>query len=163
MTSKTLNIIMLVCLILFSVIFGVAATLKAEEFRRLDEAYEDEVQDNLEKENESILDDLNTQNKNEQINNGSNSTTNSDENNTNGGVVNFSDFITMFNYAENKLNNSTNILLQMVLACLMVQQTKVDTPLTTTKLMLVLLEHKTAGKNILHTTLMEELWTTFTV
>lgn len=109
MTSKTLNIIMLVCLILFSVIFGVAATLKAEEFRRLDEAYEDEVQDNLEKENESILDDLNTQNKNEQINNGSNSTTNSDDNNTNGGVVNFSDFITMFNYAENKLNNSTNI------------------------------------------------------
>lgn len=112
MTSKKLNIIVLVCLILFSVIFGVAMAIKRDELRKLDDAYDKQIQDSMDKENQGILDDLNTQNKNEQNNNlnitaGSN--TFGSNNIIDNKPVNFTEFVDMYNYAEKKLNAAVNI------------------------------------------------------
>lgn len=108
MTSKRLNIIMLVCLILFSIIFGVSATLRAIELKKLDDEYEQNVKDELDKQTQEIQNGLETDSKNE-ANNNNNTTTNSN-NNIIGSVVNFSNFLEMYTFSENKLNKSTNIL-----------------------------------------------------
>lgn len=108
MTSKKLSIIMLIFLVLFCVIFGVSATLRQKELERLDKEHDQQVQENMDRENQQSASDAATTQKNENANNTGN-TTSSDSTQITGGVVNFSDFASMYSYAEAKLNQSTNI------------------------------------------------------
>ncbi len=108
MTSKKLSIIMIVFLVLFCVIFGVSATLKQRELERLDREHDRLVQEQMDKQNQDTANDVSTTQKNENANNSGN-TTSSGNTQVTGGVVNFSDFAQMYAYAENKLNQSTNI------------------------------------------------------
>ena len=54
MTSKKLNTILIICLILFSVIFGVTAALRQKELDRLDREHDEQVQDSMEKANQDL-------------------------------------------------------------------------------------------------------------
>ena len=108
MTSKKLSIIMIIFLVLFCVIFGVSATLKQKELDRLDKEHDRQVQEQMDKQNQDTANDVSTTQKNENANNAGN-TTSSGNTQVTGGVVNFSDFVSMYAYAENKLNKSTNI------------------------------------------------------
>lgn len=101
MTSKTLNKIMIVAAILFCVIFGVSVYIKNERLRQLDEAYDKQMEDQRKNENQSAFDDASQTQKNNQANNGSNGSSESD--------IDFTDFISVYSYAENKLNKITYI------------------------------------------------------
>lgn len=106
MTSKTLNKIMLVAALLFCVIFGVSIYIKNERLKRLDNAYDQEMEDKRNQENQSNQDDIDQSNKNNQANNGNNSPTITDKN---GQTVDFTNFVSLYGYAEGRLNNATNI------------------------------------------------------
>lgn len=106
MTSKTLNKIMLVAALLFCVIFGVSIYIKNERLKRLDDAYDQEMEDKRNQENQSNQDDIDQSNKNNQANNGNNSSTITDKN---GQTVDFTNFVSLYGYAEGKLNDATNI------------------------------------------------------
>lgn len=108
MTSKKLSIIMIIFLVLFCIIFGVSATLKQKELERLDREHDQQVQENMDRENQETANDVSTTQKNENANNAGNTTSSSNSQVT-GGVVNFSNFVEMYAYAEKKLNQSTNI------------------------------------------------------
>lgn len=106
MTSKTLNKIMLVAALLFCVIFGVSIYIKNERLKRLDDAHDQEWEDKRNQENQSNQDDIDQSNKNNQANNGINSPTITDKN---GQTVDFTNFVSLYGYAESKLNDATNI------------------------------------------------------
>ena len=101
MTSKTLNKIMIVAAILFCVIFGVSVYIKNERLRRLDEAYDKQMEEQRKNENQNAFDDASQTQKNNQANNGSNTSSEKD--------VDFTDFVSVYSYAENKLNKITYI------------------------------------------------------
>ena len=106
MTSKTLNKIMLVAALLFCVIFGVSIYIKNERLKRLDDAHDQEWEDKRNQENQSNQDNIDQTNKNNQANNGINSPTITDKN---GQTVDFTNFVSLYGYAESKLNDATNI------------------------------------------------------
>lgn len=106
MTSKTLNKIMLVAALLFCVIFGVSIYIKNERLKRMDDAYDQEMEDKRNQENKTAQDDIDQSNKNNQANNGNNNTTIIDKD---GQTVDFTNFVSLYGYAEGKLNNATNI------------------------------------------------------
>lgn len=106
MTSKTLNKIMLVAALLFCVIFGVSIYIKNERLKRLDDAHDQEWEDKRNQENQSNQDSIDQTNKNNQANNGINSPTITDKN---GQTVDFTNFVSLYGYAESKLNDATNI------------------------------------------------------
>lgn len=101
MTSKTLNKIMIVAAILFCVIFGVSVYIKNERLRRLDEAYDKQMEEQRKNENQNAFDDASQTQKNNQTNNGSNTSSEKD--------VDFTNFVSVYSYAENKLNKITYI------------------------------------------------------
>lgn len=106
MTSKTLNKIMLVAALLFCVIFGVSIYIKNERLKRLDDAHDQEWEDKRNQENQSNLDSIDQFDKNNQANNGNNSPTITDKN---GQTVDFTNFVSLYGYAESKLNDATDI------------------------------------------------------
>ncbi|MDY5042133.1 MAG: hypothetical protein SPF07_04115 [Eubacteriales bacterium] len=106
MTSKTLNKIMLVAALLFCVIFGVSIYIKNERLKRLDDAHDQEWEDKRNQENQSNQDSIDQFDKNNQANNGNNSPTITDKN---GQTVDFTNFVSLYGYAESKLNDATNI------------------------------------------------------
>lgn len=106
MTSKTLNKIMLVAALLFCVIFGVSIYIKNERLKRLDDAHDQEWEDKRNQENQSNRDNIDQFNKNNQANNGNNSPTITDKN---GQTVDFTNFVSLYGYAESKLNDAPNI------------------------------------------------------
>ena len=68
MTSKKLNIILIVFLVLFSVIFGVTAALKQKELDRLDREHDQAVQDAMNQANQEINNNNSTTEKNQNSN-----------------------------------------------------------------------------------------------
>lgn len=106
MTSKTLNKIMLVAALLFCVIFGVSIYIKNERLKRLDDAHDQEWEDKRNQENQSNQDSIDQFDKNNQANNGNNSPTITDKN---GQTVDFTNFVSLYGYAESKLNDATDI------------------------------------------------------
>ena len=92
MTSKTLNKIMIVAAILFCVIFGVSIYIKNERLRRLDEAYDKQMEEQRKNENQNAFDDASQTQKNNQANNGSNTSSEKD--------VDFTDFVSVYSYEK---------------------------------------------------------------
>ena len=68
MTSKKLNIILIVFLVLFAVIFGVTAALKQQELDRLDREHDKAVQDAMNQANQDIYNNNSTTEKNNNSN-----------------------------------------------------------------------------------------------
>ena len=105
MNSKKLNVIMIVCLVLFCVIFGVAAAVRAAELERLDREHEQQQEQQRQEELDNALNDASTTQKNEQTNNSGSNSSNSVET-----AIDFSSFSSMYTAAEKKLANATNIM-----------------------------------------------------
>ena len=103
MNSKKLNIIMLVSVLLFCLIFGVAAAVRAARLDELDREHDKQQEQQREQANQNAVDDATTTQKNEQANTGSN-------NNSVQSSIDFSTFSSMYQAAEKKLNNATNII-----------------------------------------------------
>lgn len=104
MNSKKLNIIMVVCLILFSVILGISAVLKNALFDQLDKEHDQQQEQQRQEEEDKALEDASTTQKNEQTNSSSSSSSNSTET-----AIDFSTFSSMYTAAEKKLKNATNL------------------------------------------------------
>lgn len=105
MNSKKLNVIMVVCLVLFCVIFGVSAAVRAAELERLDREHDQQQEQQRQEELDKAVGDATTTQKNEQTNNGSSNSSNSVE-----AAIDFSSFSSMYTAAEKKLANATNIM-----------------------------------------------------
>ncbi len=97
---------MIVCIILFSVIFGVAAAVRQAELDRLDKEHDQQQEQERQEEQDKANQDATTTQKNEQanqnpgINNGSGQV---------GSQIDFSTFASMYTTAEKNLKNASTI------------------------------------------------------
>lgn len=104
MNSKKLNIIMLVSVILFCIIFGVAAAVRAARLDELDRLHDQQQEQQREQEEQDAVNNAETTQKNEQSNSGTNN------NNSVQSQIDFSTFTSMYTAAEEKLKNATNVM-----------------------------------------------------
>ncbi len=108
MSGKTINIIMLTCVFAFSIIFGLSSFVKDHRLQTLDSEHDEEVRQTIEDEEKDILNDILIQNKNDASNSIVLALDNTDEEES-GGPVTFTNFLSMYEYAEQKLANASHI------------------------------------------------------